>query len=71
MESQPKNPEFRINPKNFHPCETHKRHCVVTLSTLISTGSTQENIPIYLDVIAVYAMCIIKIVTLKGAHLMW
>ena len=21
MESQPQNPEFRINPKNFHPCE--------------------------------------------------
>ena len=20
MESQPKNPEFRINPENFHPC---------------------------------------------------
>ena len=21
MESQPQNPEFRINPENFHPCE--------------------------------------------------
>ena len=20
MESQPRNPEFRINPENFHPC---------------------------------------------------
>ena len=20
MESQPQNPEFRVNPKNFHPC---------------------------------------------------
>ena len=20
MESQPKNPEYRINPENFHPC---------------------------------------------------
>ena len=20
MESQPQNPEFRINPENFHPC---------------------------------------------------
>ena len=20
MESQPKNPEFKYNPKNFHPC---------------------------------------------------
>ena len=23
MESQPQNPEFRMNPENFHPC--HKR----------------------------------------------
>ena len=22
MESQPQNPEFRINPENFHPCDT-------------------------------------------------
>ena len=22
MESQPQNPEFRINPENFHPCNT-------------------------------------------------
>ena len=21
MESQPQNPEFRMNPENFHPCE--------------------------------------------------
>ena len=24
MESQPQNPEFRINPENFHPCVIHK-----------------------------------------------
>ena len=23
MESQPQNPEFRINPENFHPCSIH------------------------------------------------
>ena len=23
MESQPQNPEFRINPENFHPCNCH------------------------------------------------
>ena len=23
MESQPQNPEFRINPENFHPCFRH------------------------------------------------
>ena len=30
MESQPQNPEFRINPENFHPCtamlQVHKNH---------------------------------------------
>ena len=24
MESQPQNPEFRINPENFHPCRICK-----------------------------------------------
>ena len=24
MESQPQKPEFRINPENFHPCNTGK-----------------------------------------------
>ena len=23
MESQPQNPEFRYNPENFHPCNSH------------------------------------------------
>ena len=23
MESQPQNPEFRINPENFYPCDDH------------------------------------------------
>ena len=27
MESQPQNPEFRINPENFHPC----RHLIFGL----------------------------------------
>ena len=26
MESQPQNPEFRINPEHFHPCFTPKVH---------------------------------------------
>ena len=26
MESQPRNPEFSINPENFHPCE--KKVCM-------------------------------------------
>ena len=28
MESQPQNPEFRINPDNFHPCVTCSEVCV-------------------------------------------
>ena len=39
MESQPQNPEFRINPENFHPCvivslqgyperKSHKKVCI-------------------------------------------
>ena len=27
MESQPQNPEFMINPENFHPCFSAKRFC--------------------------------------------
>ena len=35
MESQPQNPEFRINPKNCHPCEYHtcRISCEVVRST--------------------------------------
>ena len=31
MESQPQNPEFRINPENFHPC--------ICITLAISEGS--------------------------------
>ena len=27
MESQPQNPEFRINPENFHPCGGYSHTC--------------------------------------------
>ena len=27
MESQPQNPEFRINPENFHPCTDELAEC--------------------------------------------
>ena len=30
MESQPQNPEFRINPENFHPCESLFHHKFTT-----------------------------------------
>ena len=33
MESQPKNPEFRNNPENFHPCLSHQ-----------SAGRTQTSL---------------------------
>ena len=26
MESQPQNPEFKINPENFHPCRYAQCH---------------------------------------------
>ena len=26
MENQPQNPEFRINPENFHPCAYIQKH---------------------------------------------
>ena len=26
MESQPQNPEFRINPENFHPCDAQPHY---------------------------------------------
>ena len=31
MESQPQNPEFRINPENFHPCKTNCNLNILTL----------------------------------------
>ena len=34
MESQPQNPEFRINPENFHPCS-----CIISaIGCLILLG---------------------------------
>ena len=40
MESQPRNPEFRINPENFHPCVWENPSVKVTLSGL----STYEHL---------------------------
>ena len=40
MESQPQNPEFRINPENFHPCNCHEQTLVSKLCRFsISEGS--------------------------------
>ena len=35
MESQPQNPEFRINPENFHPCIT----CTLCTTLLVSSNN--------------------------------
>ena len=39
MESQPQNPEFRINPENFHPCNQHNK----TLTLVSSMESQPQN----------------------------
>ena len=45
MESQPQNPEFRINPENFHPC---------------TTGLTEnQKFPSYKQLIE-YSVCALK-----------
>ena len=31
MESQPQNPEFRINPENFYPCKTNCNLSILNL----------------------------------------
>ena len=31
MESQPQNPEFRINPENFHPCKNDRNQVTETI----------------------------------------
>ena len=36
MESQPQNPEFRINPENFHPCCCHLSYPNVTILAILN-----------------------------------
>ena len=40
MESHPQNPEFRINPENFHPCTKRTKR---TLCTSLSAMYNQEH----------------------------
>ena len=35
MESQPQNPEFRINPENFHPCKLSALSMFITTILVI------------------------------------
>ena len=39
MEIQPQNPEFRINPDNFHPWK-HRKSCMYIVKTQISPDQT-------------------------------
>ena len=39
MESKPQNPEFKINPENFHPCI---KNCFVFTKTYVV--GTQKNV---------------------------
>ena len=39
MESQPQNPEFRINPENFHPCETYPELVIFSCWTFLDKCS--------------------------------
>ena len=44
MESQPQNPEFRINPENFHPCYSVKKFvCLFDLILYVPSTIFQLN----------------------------
>ena len=47
MESQSQNPEFRINPENFHPCFVCIRHFVGLSRQLYYLQSTIDSRPQY------------------------
>ena len=41
MESQPQNPEFRINPEHFHPCDIH---------LIVMIPASIKNIPFHTEI---------------------
>ena len=53
MESQPQNPEFRINPENFHPCRqweisvllayAHRSSHSLNMYTQLASGASDLN----------------------------
>ena len=49
MENQPQNPEFRINPENFHPCvHVSREHWLLKLtyhSEFLSLLHTDQSTP--------------------------
>ena len=44
MESQPQNPEFRINPENFHPWYNHLCNFRYTVKPVLSGHSKRPKI---------------------------
>ena len=40
MESQPQNPEFRINPENFHPCcvQLFKKNSILSFEISVESA---------------------------------
>ena len=47
MESQPQNPEFRINPENFHPCK-NPNHMVCIIIILLFHRTWYNNFSLWL-----------------------
>ena len=45
MESQPQNPEFRINPQNFHPWTVNYPRCIV--STQMKDSLVYKGLPLW------------------------
>ena len=44
MESQPQNPEFRINPEKFHSCDTFMcKPCMFTQNPSIPSGERRQE----------------------------
>ena len=44
MESQPQNPEFRINPENFYPCMYMQHHAYHGISDFAGSAQIQHCI---------------------------
>ena len=51
MESQPQNPEFRINPENFHPCTLNLVAAVLPLILVCNSSTT-------LRIMFCYVICV-------------
>ena len=43
MESQPQNPEFRNNPENFHPCDTHWKYLIKCFQCMLKNTMVDKQ----------------------------